>query len=83
MTRAEMKTFIEDLNILVEGPELELVPEVTGFEKPKTLEDLLTLSDGTFVVTDKVREGIVLRAKDDARVSFKVINPRYQVRWDL
>lgn len=83
LTREQMETLIEDLNLLVEGPKLELVPAITNFPKPKTLGDLIALSDGTFVVTDKVREGIVLRAKGNPRVSFKVINPRYLIKHDL
>lgn len=83
LTRKQMETLIEDLNTLVEGPSLELVPAVTGFERPKTLEDLITLSDGSFLITDKVREGIVLRAKENPRISFKIINPRYLVKHNL
>lgn len=83
LTRKQMETLIEDLNILVEGPELELVPAVTNFQRPKTLEDLIALSDGTFIVTDKIREGIVLRAKDNPKVSFKVVSPKYLTKHDL
>ena len=83
LSKKQMDSVIEDLNILVGGPELESVPVLTGFQKPKTLEDLIALSDGTFIVTDKVREGIVLRATDNPRVSFKIINPRYLIKHDL
>jgi len=72
-------TFTQDDNCEL----FQMVPWVIDVPPLKTLEDVAKLSEGTFIITDKVREGIVLRAKDDPSISMKYINPRYLLKWDI
>jgi RNA ligase (TIGR02306 family) len=72
-------TFTQDDNCEL----FQMVPWVVDVPPLKTLEDVAKLSEGTFIITDKVREGIVLRAKDDASISFKFINPSYLIKFGL
>lgn len=72
-------TFTQDDNCEM----FQMVPWVIDVPPLKTLADVERLSEGTFIITDKVREGIVLRAKDDPSISFKFINPKYLLKHDL
>jgi len=72
-------TFTQDDNCEL----FQMVPWVIDVPPLKTLEDVAKLSEGTFIITDKVREGIVLRAKDNPSISMKYINPRYLLKWDI
>ena len=62
---------------------LRMVPVLDTVPPLKTLADVKALSEGTSIVTDKTREGIVLRAKDNPNISFKYINPKYLLKHDL
>lgn len=62
---------------------LRMVPVLDTVPPLKTLADVKALSEGTSIVTDKTREGIVLRAKDNPSISMKYINPRYLLKHDL
>jgi RNA ligase (TIGR02306 family) len=67
-----------------EAPPLRMVPRVdTSMVQLKTLADIAALSEGTNLINDKPREGIVLRAKDDPSISMKYINARYLLKFDL
>ena len=71
------------MNDLVSGEKMEMVPTVK-IEKPlKTLQDVIDLSDGSTLITDARREGVVLRAKDDPTISFKYVNPKYLLKHGL
>lgn len=72
-------TFTQDDNC----EPFQMVPWVIDVPPLKTLADVERLSEGTFIITDRVREGIVLRAKDDPSISFKFINPKYLLKHDL
>ena len=64
------------MNDFVSGESVKMVPQVS-IEKPlKTLQDVIDLSDGSTLITDSRREGVVLRAKDDPTISFKYVNPK-------
>lgn len=62
---------------------LRMVPVLDTVPPLKTLADVKALSEGNSIVTDKTREGIVLRAKDNPNISFKYINPKYLLKHDL
>lgn len=78
-----VKNFMKWLNILVSGEEMKMVPQI-DIEKPlKTLQDVIDLSDGSTLITDARREGVVLRAKDDPTISFKYVSPKYLLKHGL
>jgi RNA ligase (TIGR02306 family) len=64
-------------------PALEMVPRIKDVPPLKTLADIAALAEGTNLINDKPREGIVLRAKDDPSISCKFINPKYLIKFDL
>jgi RNA ligase (TIGR02306 family) len=70
-------------DIVHEGVNIRMVPQIK-IEKPlKTLQDVIDLSEGSNLLTDARREGVVLRAKDDPTISFKYVNPKYLLKHDL
>lgn len=85
LTIDEMERVVEDLNSLSDATPLQMVPEVGRYEPNtfSTYDELLTLSQGDNVLSQYVREGIVVRAMDDDTISFKVINPKYLLKHDL
>lgn len=76
------KTTIEISQILMDY-KLKTVPVVIeDFELPDHVKDLVELSKGNSVVCPKTkREGIVIR-NFDSRLSFKVINPEFLLKYD-
>lgn len=85
LTIDEMTEVIDALNGFSNAPPIQMVPEVGRYE-PNTFtsyDDLLELSQGDNVLSQYVREGIVVRAIDDDTISFKVINPKYLLKFDL
>ena len=84
-TNNEIAHTLARMNDLAEGEKLETVPWLLFLPAmmPKTLTDVAALSEGNCIVTESTREGIVLRAKDDASVSMKFINPKYLLKYDL
>ncbi len=71
------------MNDFVPGEKLKMVPQV-NIDKPlKTLQDVIDLSEGSNLITDARREGIVLRAEDDPTISFKYVNPKYLLKHGL
>lgn len=85
LTADEMTRVINDLNSLSDAPALQMVPEIGRYDANTftTYDELLTLSQGDNVLSQYVREGIVVRAGDDDTISFKVINPKYLLKHDL
>ena len=85
LTIDEMTKVISDLNSLSDATPIVMVPEVGRYEPNtfSTYDELLTLSQGDAVLSQYVREGIVVRAMDDDTISFKVINPKYLLKFDL
>jgi hypothetical protein len=65
------------MNEFCDGKALTIVPSIIPVPPLNTLEDVKALAEGTSLVTDKIREGIVLRAKDDSSISFKFVSPTY------
>lgn len=47
-----------------------------------SVDDLVNMSKGKSALADVCREGIVVRTMDDPRVSFKVINPDFLLKFD-
>jgi RNA ligase (TIGR02306 family) len=70
--------------------ELEAVPQLGSLTLNHTIDELVALSEGTSVLNPKVqREGVVLRALTEeydedigGRLSFKVINPKFLLKYD-
>jgi RNA ligase (TIGR02306 family) len=70
--------------------ELEAVPQLGTLTLDHTVDELVALSEGTSVLNPKVqREGVVLRALTEeydedigGRLSFKVINPKFLLKYD-
>jgi len=83
LTTSEMLSVIADLNAIGNGTAIEIVPILKNVPELKTFSDVATLSEGNCILTERTREGIVLRAKDDASVSMKFINPKYLLKHDL
>lgn len=51
-----------------------------NFILPETVQELLAMSNGYSVFGDKVlREGLVIRKKNDSKISFKVKSPEYLI----
>ena len=83
LSNEAVAAFTKWLGILIPGEEIKMVPRVP-IEKPlKTLQDVIDLSDGSTLITDARREGVVLRAKDDPTISFKYVNPKYLLKHGL
>jgi len=78
----EIERILTTMNEFADGEELKMVPRL-AVPTLATLDDIATLAEGTCVVSDSIREGVVLRAKDDASISFKFINPKYLLKHDL
>ena len=86
LSNDQIKTILARVNVLFsqpEGADLEMVPVISPVPELKTLADVAALAEGTNLINDKPREGIVLRAKDDPSISFKFINPKYLLKYDL
>jgi RNA ligase (TIGR02306 family) len=85
LTVDEMERVIKDLNSLSDATPLQMVPEVGRYNANTftTYDELLALSQGDNVLSQYIREGIVVRAMDDDTISFKVINPQYLLKHDL
>jgi RNA ligase (TIGR02306 family) len=70
--------------------ELEAVPQLGTLTLDHAVDELVALSEGTSVLNPKVqREGVVLRALTEeydedigGRLSFKVINPKFLLKYD-
>lgn len=75
---------------ILEGMELEGVPQLGMLTLDHTVDELVALSEGTSQLNSKIqREGIVLRPLVEeyaeeigGRLSFKVINPRFLLKFD-
>lgn len=84
LSNEEIEATLLRMNMWIpEGDKLHMVPILGDVPPLKTLADVAALSEGTNLITDKPREGIVLRAKDDPSISFKFINPKYLLKYDL
>lgn len=84
LSNTEIEETLNQLNsFFPEAPSLRMVPKIKDVPSLKTLDDVALLSEGSYLVTDRIREGIVLRAKDDPSISFKFINPKYLLKHDL
>lgn len=79
----EIQALLDEMNRFGECAKFETVPSINSVPPLKTLADVATLAEGTNLINDKPREGIVLRAKDDPSISFKFINPKYLIKYDL
>lgn len=53
---------------------------VEDFTLPETVIELLTFSNGNSILYPTLREGLVIRKKDNYNISFKVKSPEYMVR---
>jgi RNA ligase (TIGR02306 family) len=62
-----------------DGTPFEMVPTIP-VSSLKTFEDVVALSEGSCIITDRKREGVILRAKDDPAVSIKYVNPNYLLK---
>lgn len=49
----------------------------TNFTLPNTIQDILAWSDGKSEIYNTLREGYVVRRKDNSNISFKVRSPEY------
>lgn len=77
----EMRTFLNVLTHEVNGPELEAVPCThDSYRLPSTREELLDISEGKSVLADTQREGLVFRATDDPKMSFKAISNKFLLK---
>lgn len=52
------------------------------FILPSSVDELVSYSNAKSVVHDTLREGVVIRDKENT-VSFKVINPEFLIKWNL
>lgn len=80
----EMEKFRYDYNKL-SGQELELVPVLdTEFKLKSTVAEMVEYSKGKSMINNKIeREGIVVRNIEGGdKISFKVINPNFLLKWD-
>ncbi len=75
---------------LLKGLELESVPQLGPLVLDHSVDELVALSEGASVLNPKIqREGIVLRPITEeydeeigGRLSFKVINPKFLLKYD-
>ena len=75
---------------MVAGMELESVPQLGTLVLDHSVDELVALSEGASVLNPKIqREGIVLRSIAEecdeeigGRLSFKVINPKFLLKYD-
>jgi len=71
----EMKRFCKDLGF-------DMVPVVDEFVLDHTVDDLVQMSKGKSILCPKSkREGLIIRTIDGERVSFKVINPEFLLKY--
>jgi len=83
LDHAEALTLLADL-------ELESVPQLGTLVLDHTVDDLVAFAEGTSVLNPKIqREGVVLRPFAEeydeeigGRLSFKVINPKFLLKYD-
>jgi len=52
---------------------------IEDFTLPETVVELLDFSNGNSVIYKTLREGLVIRKKDNYNISFKVKSPEYMV----
>lgn len=83
LSNEQIANVLDRMNEFAEGANLEMVPRILSVPPLKTLADIAALAEGTNLINDKPREGIVLRAKDDPNISCKFINPKYLIKYDL
>jgi RNA ligase (TIGR02306 family) len=75
---------LDQMNRLGENfDDLKMVPTLTEVPPLKTLEDVAKLAEGNNLINESTREGIVLRAKNNAHISMKFINPSYLIQHSL
>jgi ATP-dependent RNA circularization protein (DNA/RNA ligase family) len=80
----------EEMKGITEHLGLETVPILsTAFSLPPTMEALIEYSNGESRLFKVVREGVVIRAMDGrydeeirGRLSFKVINPQFLLKYE-
>ena len=78
-----------DMLVAVDAMGLEAVPALGTLVLNHSVDELVSLSEGTSVLNPKVqREGVVLRPltetedEDLGRLSFKAINPKFLLKYD-
>lgn len=76
-------------HVLLDAMNLKTVPYINGIELNHSVDDLIELSEGSSLINPKIhREGLVFRPqieardKDLGRLSFKVINPKFLLKYD-
>jgi len=74
----EMKLILDKVNVE------SVICLDDNFILPETVDELVEYSKGKSKLMSTIeREGIVIRLKEDAKVSFKVINPNFLLRFDF
>ena len=83
LSNEQIANVLDRMNEFAEGANLEMVPRILNVPPLKTLADVVALSEGTNLINDRPREGIVLRARDDPSISMKQISTKYLLKFDL
>lgn len=76
---------LEVMEQMVKYMGLETVPIIDrAFALPATVDDLVqySIAPSSFQPKLAQREGVVIRNVNDSNVSFKVINPKFLLKWD-